>query len=46
MQPESLLMQRMQCVAVNRGTVFRYCPNFRCTLEDNGTGFRYFDFSG
>jgi hypothetical protein len=28
------------------GTVFRYPPEFRYTLDHNGTGFRYLDRSG
>jgi hypothetical protein len=32
--------------AVYRGTVFRYCPEFRHAFEDNGTGFCYLDLSG
>jgi hypothetical protein len=40
------LMKRVQRVAANRGTIFRYGPEFRYTLENNGMGFRNFDFSG
>ncbi|TNJ63687.1 hypothetical protein FE784_24155 [Paenibacillus hemerocallicola] len=39
-------MKQEQRAAVHRGTIFRYYPNFRCMLEDNGTGLRYFDLSG
>ncbi|MDF2719840.1 MAG: hypothetical protein K0R28_6765 [Paenibacillus sp.] len=39
-------MKREQRAAVHRGTIFRYCPNFRCMLEDNGTGVRYLDLPG
>jgi hypothetical protein len=31
---------------VNKGTIFRYCPQFRYTLEDNGTEFRYLIIQG
>jgi hypothetical protein len=31
---------------VNRGTTFRYCPEFRYSLEDTGTGFFYIELSG
>jgi hypothetical protein len=39
-------MKLAQRAAVNRGTIFRYGPEFRYTLENNGTDFRYFDLSG
>jgi hypothetical protein len=35
----------MQRAAENKGTVFRYCPEFRHKLENNGTDFLYLDFS-
>jgi hypothetical protein len=46
MQPGDPSMKRVQGVALNKGTIFRYCPEFRYSLENNGTGFRYLDLSG
>jgi hypothetical protein len=37
---------RYMTLPVNRGTLFRYGPEFRLTLEDSGTGFRYLDLAG
>jgi hypothetical protein len=45
-QPGVLLMEQEQRVAANRGTIFRYCPEFRYIPEDNGTDFRYIGHSG
>jgi hypothetical protein len=44
-RPESLLMRRMQHIAIYRGAVFLYCPESCHTLENYGTSFRYIDLS-
>jgi hypothetical protein len=38
-------MKRLQGIAANKGTGFRYYPEFRYVHEDNGTDFRYLDLS-
>jgi hypothetical protein len=46
MQPGVLLVKRVPRIAGNRGTIFRYGPEFRYAHDNNGMSFRYFDFSG